>query len=1022
MFKSDINYPKVSVIVPFYNNHETIDETLRSIEAQTYPSIEIIVVDDGSNKYNNNALKQILLNRPYVQLIEQSNKGPASARNTGAYQASGVYFCFLDSDDVIKPQYLSACVEVLKDPEIKLVYTKAELFGARKGHWDLPPYEGLKSILLGNRIPNMVALQRSKDFFELDGFDESFLTHEDWDYWIRLLQRGGNVVRIPEVLFMYRKRLDGTSLIDQLEREPRKIQEDWQKVYDKHRSLYLKHNLGYYDLMVQLDKMHQSEHMLSTHLKDVREFKNVLESQLKEANDSKDLLESQLQELNDSKHLLENQLKEANDSKHLLENQLQSVHQSAQTMKVQLDETIQLNGSLDRRYQKYKKLSTVRLIKPFIKIEQAISSANTLRRGFRRLVKEKGSIGKAYQYLRRLKKTQNIKGVKTLLRAQVSQNSQSRTISATNINMLGANDRRLLDVLANIPKTISIARNNQGFYSIAKDEMRYTYVEPSPPRNIESILSNMKEKPLFSIVVPVYNTPVPLLNDVLSSIMGQWYPHWELILVNDSSSSELTNTRLKEISNPQIQVINLPHNLGISGATNKGMDVAQGDFIVFMDHDDELTVDCLYELALCVNAVYPDFIYSDEDKINERGEFDMPHFKPDWSPDTMMSTMFTCHVSAVRRSLLDKVGGLRTGYDGCQDWDFVLRVTEHTNRISHIPKILYHWRIIPGSVAGDIAAKDYVLDASKRVREDALSRRGLSGEVEALTQVPGYFRVNYHLMEDPLISIIIPTRDNYVTLKQCIDSIVATTVRTRYEVVIIDNGSVDAQTLTYLDQLRLLDNFKVIRHEIEFNFSELCNTGADHATGDFLLFLNDDTEVLQSDWLQRMGGYAQQSHVGAVGAKLVYPKTNKIQHAGVINVRTGPVHAFLGLEENVPSYFMRNLLEYNWLAVTGACLMVQRQKFQAVAGFDESLPVAYNDVDLCMRLHKHGFYNVVCQAVKLIHHESVSRGLDHIDDQKRKRLEQDKTRLYDLNSEFFEFDPFYNINLHPSSVNFEVVW
>ena len=215
MFKSDINYPKVSVVVPFYNSSETIDETLCSVEAQTYPSVEIIVVNDGSNEYHSNKLKQILSNRPHVQFVEQSNKGPASARNFGARQASGVYFSFLDSDDVIKPQYLAACAEVLKDPKIKLVYTKAEFFGAREGDWSLPPYEGLKSILLGNRIPNAVALQRSKDFFELGGFDESFRTHEDWDYWIRLLQNEGDVVCIQDVLFMYRKRSDGTSLIDQ---------------------------------------------------------------------------------------------------------------------------------------------------------------------------------------------------------------------------------------------------------------------------------------------------------------------------------------------------------------------------------------------------------------------------------------------------------------------------------------------------------------------------------------------------------------------------------------------------------------------------------------------------------------------------------------------------------------------------------------------------------------------------------------------------------------------------------------
>ncbi len=423
MFKSDINYPKVSVIVPFYNSSETIDETLCSVEAQTYPSVEIIVVNDGSNEYHSNKLKQILSNRPHVQLVEQSNKGPASARNLGARQAVGVYFCFLDSDDVIKPQYLSACAEVLKDPKIKLVYTKAAFFGAREGNWTLPPYEGLKSILLGNRIPNAVALQRSKGFFELSGFDESLRTHEDWDYWIRLLQNEGDVVCIQEVLFMYRKRSDGTSLMDQLEREPRRIQEDWQKIYDKHRSLYLQHNLGYYDLIVQLNN---------------------------------------------------------------IENQLESANQLSQMLKAQLDEMIQLNGQLDRRYQKYKKLWSVRLMKPIIKTEQAISSANTLRKGFRNLVKEKGSIGKAYQFLRRLRKDESMKEVKKYLKTGVFTGGSSLNRAFERLD--GGN-----------------SSNEKGFYESLFSQTSKSNQYVNMRENISPVQSNVK---LIAFYLPQFH-PIP---------------------------------------------------------------------------------------------------------------------------------------------------------------------------------------------------------------------------------------------------------------------------------------------------------------------------------------------------------------------------------------------------------------------------------------------------------------------------------------------------------------------------------
>lgn len=566
----------------------------------------------------------------------------------------------------------------------------------------------------------------------------------------------------------------------------------------------------------------------------------------------------------------------------------------------------------------------------------------------------------------------------------------------------------------------ALVRHPQGGYELAPASRGYTYIEPQRPAGLEAQLAALDSAPLFSIVVPVYNTTPELLEAVLSSVQAQWYPHWELILADDASPAEETRKALAHIDHPKIKVLRLDSNKGISGATNVGLEAAQGEFIVFMDHDDELTVDCLYELALCINRENPDFIYSDEDKLTEQGEYTQPHFKPDWSPDTMMSTMYTCHVSCVRRSLLGKVGGLRSEFDGCQDWDFVLRVAEHTEHISHIPKVLYHWRIIPASVASDLAAKPYVIDASRRARMEALARRGLKASLEPLSQAPGYYRVNYHLQGSPLVSIIVPTRDNGSVLRRCIDSIQEKSSYRYLEIIVLDNGSVEPSTVAYLKELQEEGLATVIRHDAPFNFSELNNIGVRNAKGELLLFLNDDTEVLCSDWLQRLGGYAQLPHIGAVGAKLLYPGGSEVQHAGVLNLENGPGHAFLRLPSYHPGYFMRNLLEYNWLAVTGACLMIEAEKFKALGGFDETLPVAYNDIELCMRSVEEGYYNVVCQAVTLIHHESVSRGLDHVDPVKLARLQSELRRLYDMHPTFFQYDPFYNPNLHPNGINFEV--
>lgn len=548
----------------------------------------------------------------------------------------------------------------------------------------------------------------------------------------------------------------------------------------------------------------------------------------------------------------------------------------------------------------------------------------------------------------------------------------------------------------------------------------YTYRTPVLPSDLSTWLTSLTTPPTFSIVVPLYNTDPTLLNALWQSVFLQWYPLWQLILVDDGSPSEATRDALAKIHHPRVTTVTLADNRGISGATNAGIAQATGDFIVFLDHDDLLSVDCLYELARCIEQHDVDFIYSDEDKIDRKQRYSEPHFKPDWSPDTLMSTMYTGHVMCVRHSVLNEVGGLRSQYDGCQDWDLALRVTERTTKIHHIPKVLYHWRKIVGSTAGDYLAKPQVFDMSKRLREEALQRRQHVAIVEALPEIQGYFRIAYAIQGQPLISIIIASRDNGRVLQRCLESIQRWTRYPHFEIVLIDNGSIEADTLAYLQQLKAQAHIRVIRHDIPFNFSSLMNVGAEASTGELLLFLNDDTEVLQADWLERLAGFAQLPHIGAVGAKLLYPKSQRIQHAGVVNLAAGPGHAFLQQKSNNPGYYMRNLLEYNWLAVTGACLMVTREKFEAIHGFNEQLATAYNDVELCLRLYEAGFYNVVCQAVRLIHHESVSRGSDLACQAKRLRLQRDFTDLQTLQPRFIAYDPFHNPNLKADSVHFEV--
>lgn len=578
---------------------------------------------------------------------------------------------------------------------------------------------------------------------------------------------------------------------------------------------------------------------------------------------------------------------------------------------------------------------------------------------------------------------------------------------------------KLLEAIATDTDKPRIICQSSGKYALVAAPETYTYIPPAPPPNLQDIITELAVHPRFSIVVPIYNTPPDLLTKMVDSVVQQWYSQWELVLVDDASLLAETKAALKRLSHPQIKIKYLAENNGIAGATNAAIAESTGDYIVFLDHDDELTHDCLYELVLCINQANPDFIYSDEDKINSDNTFQEPHFKPDWSPDTFMSTMYTCHVSCVKKSMVDRVGGLRTECNGCQDWDFILRVTELTTKISHIPKVLYHWRIIPGSTATDIAAKSYVLEASQRVRKDALRRRDIKGTVEPISQVPGYFRVVYDLVKQPLISIIIISQD-WAALKICVGAIAAQTTYSKFEIIVVSHMPApsniqDSLTMRIVEQASI----KFICQETLYSDPRLKNFGVQHAQGDLLLFLDDHIEVTQADWLQRLGGFAQQKHIGAVGAKLVSPQAYRVQHVGLLNLHCGPTPAFWGQSKDDSGYFMRNLLEYNWLAVSGDCLIIERQKYDLIKGFSVSFETAYSDVDLCMRLRDQNFYMVVCSSVILLTHRLTFPTHYAFDKQCSGQLQADLDRLYQSNPCYFQYDPFYSTNLHPNSANFE---
>ena len=488
----------------------------------------------------------------------------------------------------------------------------------------------------------------------------------------------------------------------------------------------------------------------------------------------------------------------------------------------------------------------------------------------------------------------------------------------------------------------------------------------------------LKYKPLFSFIVPTYNVSKKYLSECLDSLLNQSYDNFEICIADDHSSLEETIDTLKEYEkrDSKIKVKYREKNGMISKASNSAISMAKGEFIVLVDNDDTIEKDALYYLALALNENKNlDFIYTDEDKIDFSGKYMEPHFKADYSPDTLMSVNYICHLSCIRKSLVDEIGGFRSEYDGAQDYDLFLRITEKTNKIYHIDRVLYHWRQTATSTAGYLGNKNYAYIAGKKALEDALKRRGLKGVVLDNPRVSTYL-VKYG-NENEKVSIIIPMKDKAKITKRCLESIYNKCTYKNFEIILVDNGSHEKDTFDMISFYEnKYDNFKCIRLECEFNYSYINNEAARHATGDYLLFLNNDTEVLTPDFIEWMLGYARLEHSGCVGIKLLYPD-KLVQHAGVVLGYGGVAgHIYVALSYNDNGLFGRLVQPYNYSAVTAACLMVKKDKFNEVDGFDEKLKVALNDADLNLKLLSKGYYNVCLSNVEMIHYESKSRGYE----------------------------------------------
>lgn len=553
--------------------------------------------------------------------------------------------------------------------------------------------------------------------------------------------------------------------------------------------------------------------------------------------------------------------------------------------------------------------------------------------------------------------------------------------------------------------------------------------------------------PLISIVVPVYRTPEIYLREMIESVVNQTYGNWELCLADASPKGEQLRQDLKKIKgrktrealmkipdgdteltsvireyqlkDSRIRYEILKKNKSIAENSNAAMEMATGDFVGLLDHDDTLEANALYEVAgkICEDDRV-DVVYTDEDKINSKGTKHLtPNMKPDFNLDLLRSNNYICHLFVVRRILMEKVGGFRKEFDGAQDYDFILRCTEEAEKIAHVHKVLYHWRTHEKSTSDNPESKIYAFHAGRRAVEAHLQRLGIQAEVEETCDL-GYYRVKYPVIGSPMVSILIPNKDQLQTLKKCLKSIWEKTEYTNYEILIIENNSTEKETFEFYKKIDGRHHVRVLYWDKEFNYSSINNFGAAQAKGEYLLLLNNDTEVITKGWMKELLSHCQRPEVGMVGAKLYFPD-NTIQSAGTIIGMGGMAdHAFVNMDRKKSGYMHRASIQVDMSGVTAACAMVKRSVYEEVHGLEEKLTVAFNDVDLGLKIVTAGYLIVFDPYAELYHYESKSRG---VNDEKKERHAREVKYTQEKWADFLAAgDPCYNQNLTLAKHNFSL--
>lgn len=532
------------------------------------------------------------------------------------------------------------------------------------------------------------------------------------------------------------------------------------------------------------------------------------------------------------------------------------------------------------------------------------------------------------------------------------------------------------------------------------------------------------DAPLLSVVIPVFNPPIDLLKECIQSVFDQTYDKWEVCIADDSSTNLDVITFLEELSlkNKQVKVVFRDVNGHISEASNSAASIASGSYIVLLDNDDLLAKDALLYVA---KSIYENkdavVIYSDEDKIDLNGERSGPYFKPDFNKDLLFSQNVISHLGVYRKKEFDEVGGFRKGYEGSQDWDLALRITERIkpSNVVHIPEILYHWRMVETSTAHNINNKSYVIDAARRSLASYFERNSIAATVNDAT-LPNTFSISYHMSREFSVSIVIPTKNGGPLMFQLVNYILSNTDYENFEIIIIDHSSDRAETVNFLKKISADARVKILKYDGEFNYSKMNNYAVNHSGAEIICFLNDDIEILDKNWLRELASSFVREDIGVVGNRLLYPNYT-VQHAGVsLSPNYIAIHAFLNNSHFYSGYGGRSLLNQNYLAVTGACLLTRRKLFVELKGFDEEgLAVNYNDVDYCLKVYKHNYLTLYRADVFMIHHESLTRGKND-DPIKKEILEREQAVMRKRWSSLLDNDIYHHPKLSKDYPDFRL--